>query len=157
RQVCYAGISGTADQSGCEINRQQTSSGADISVKTSRGLNAFETLTFVTAFNKDTFQQGPEVAHEQKVHKLRVAGASLGVGLPPLLAFAFMFGRWRKFGNDPRGRGVIVPEYEPPKGLTALTSDFLLQEKLRNLALSAAIIELATNRYITIYEIIKNK
>jgi uncharacterized membrane protein YgcG len=76
--------------------------------------------------------------------------------IPPAWAFVLMFRRWRQFGNDPKGRGVIIPEYEPPKGLDVLYSDFLLNQKLRNVALTSVIIDMAVNGNIIIREIPKS-
>jgi uncharacterized membrane protein len=153
RQICYAGAAGSTDTAGCTISRGATGGETVVKTQTTNGLNAYETLSFVLGFNKSTFALGPEVAHEKRIRAAEIAGAIAAMVIPPLIALGFMFRRWRQFGNDPKGRGIIIPEYEPPKGLNVLTSDFVLQQKLRNLAFSAAIIELAVRRYLTIYEV----
>jgi hypothetical protein len=153
RQVCYTGTAGSADQSACSISRSQNGGETVIKTQTTSELGPYQTLTFALAFNQGTFEQGPEIAHEKRVRTALIAAIAAAITIPPLIALGFMFRRWRQFGNDPKGRGVIVPEYQPPKGLDVLGSDFVLQQKLRNLAISAAIIELAVQRYLTIYEV----
>jgi len=157
RQICYAGAAGSTDQTGCQIRQQPAVNETVISVTTTDALKPYETLTLAIAFNKDTFLPGPEIAREQRIRQAKIAGATAAIALPPAAAFVFMFRRWRQFGDDPKGRGVIVAEYQPPRGLTALSSDFVLQQKLRNPAFSAAIIELAVRRYLTIYEVNQKK
>ena len=157
RQLCFAGTAGGTSQSSCAISREAVRNEIIIMAKTLQELEPYSTLTFVLGFDKGTFLLGPEITREKKVRDAKVAAATGAVTLPPAAALIFMYRRWRQFGDDPKGRGVIVPEYEPPKGLTALTSDYLMQQKLRNIAFSAAIIELATNRYLTIYEIKQKK
>lgn len=151
QQICYAGLSGSSDQARCTINRQTVDNETIITAE-ARNLQPYETLTFALAFNKGLFAPGPEIAREERIQVAKIVAAVAAITLPPTAALIFMYHRWRQFGDDPKGRGVIVPEYEPPKGLSVLTSDFVLQQKLRNLAFSAAIIELAVKRYLTIYE-----
>jgi uncharacterized membrane protein YgcG len=152
RQLCYAGAAGSTDQSGCTISRGTNGGETVVTTQTANALGPNQTLSFVLAFNKGTFGLGPEVAHEKHIRIMEIAAGIAAAALPPLIAFGFMFRRWRQFGNDPKGRGVIIPEYEPPKGLNVLTSDFVMQQNLRNLAFSAAIIELAVKRHLTIIE-----
>jgi uncharacterized membrane protein YgcG len=68
-----------------------------------------------------------------------------------------MYRRWSKFGRDPKGRGVIIPEYQPPKGLNALSSDYVFREALNNKAITALLIELAIRGYVNIYEVKQKK
>ena len=109
----------------------------------------------VLAFNKGTFAPGPEIAREQLIKKLKIAGAVTAAAIPPLLAFGQMFRRWRRFGDDPKGRGIIIPEYEPPKGFDVLGSDFLLSQELSSQAFSAMLVQQAVQGNLTIYEIPK--
>lgn len=154
RQVCFAGSFGSSIEN-CTIERQAGESETLVNVKTKASLNPHETLTFTLGFTDGTFELGPEIAHEQWVRKIQHALYAAAIIIPPSVAFLIMYRRWRAFGDDPKGRGVIVAEYEPPKGFTTLSSDFLLGQKLRSSAFSAALIELAVKGYLTIYEIAK--
>ncbi len=153
-QVCYAGYFG-ANQATCEITRQDNATETLITAKTTQPLAAYQTLTFVFGWQAGTFVLGPEVASEQTIKKIKDVLSGVVLLLPGGIAFGAMLNRWRKFGDDPKGRGLIIPEYQPPKGLDVLASDFLFKGELRPQAISAALIEQATHKQLTIYEIPK--
>ena len=155
RQVCYSGYFGEVNQT-CEISRSKLPTETLITAITTQSLAAYQTLTFVIGFNSNTFSLGPEVAHEQFVKKIKNVASGIFVVTPLFVAFGIMLNRWRKFGDDPKGRGVIIAEYQPPKGLDVLSSDYIFKGELRPQAISAALIELATKKLITIYEIPKH-
>src|SRR3990167_8963024 len=153
-QICYSGYFGDTNQT-CEITRIEEPNETLVTVKTTQSLAPYQTLTFALGFKAGSFSLGPEVAHEQLIKKLKDALSGLFLLSPPLAAFAVMLNRWRKFGDDPKGRGVIIPEYQPPEGLDVLAADFLFKGELRAQAISAALIEQATGKHLNIYEIPK--
>lgn len=155
RQVCYAGAFGESSTGGCSIERTAGDSETVVISRTTEPLTAYETLTFVVDFEPGTFVPGPEIALEKRQENAKRAAAGAALLVPPVIAAAVMHNRWRKFGDDPKGRGTIVPEYQPPKSLDALAIDFLFKQELRSLAISALIIELATQKHLKIYEIPK--
>ncbi|OGL37887.1 hypothetical protein A3B63_00300 [Candidatus Saccharibacteria bacterium RIFCSPLOWO2_01_FULL_49_22] len=152
---CYAGVFSQTGEDRCTIEKLKDGSETVVAVNALDPLQAYETLTFVLAFEPGTFVPGPEIARETFLKRAVFIASAIAVAIPPLSASWFMFKRWRKFGDDPKGRGVIIAEYEPPKNFNTLTSDFLLSQKLRNQAFSAAVVELAIARYINIHEIPK--
>jgi hypothetical protein len=152
---CFVGTFGQSGESRCTIEKTPNGTETVVTVKTLDQLQSYETLSFVLGFEPGTFVPGPEIARESNIKKAKLAASAVAVTVPPILAFGLMFGRWRRFGDDPKGRGVIVPEYEPPKNFNTLSSDFLLSQKLRNQAFSAAVVELAIARYANIHEIPK--
>lgn len=154
KKACYVGTFGQTGQERCAAEVTDEQSGKLITFSAQK-LASGETQSIVLSFDKGTFVPGPEIKHEKDLRRLQVIGAVAFAVILPLLAFGIMYGRWRKFGDDPRGRGVIVPQYEPPKGLDPLSSDFILKEKFRPLAYSALLISLATYKNLTIYEIPK--
>jgi uncharacterized membrane protein YgcG len=154
RQVCYKGNSGSTAQN-CTITRADV--GDEFIVSSSAAnVGPNQTLSIVLGFQPGTFKPSQTILKEQQKHKVELISAFALAIILPLGALVFMFGRWRKFGNDPKGRGVIIPEYEPPKGFNPLSSDFMLNEELRNQAFSASIIDMAVTGYITIIEIPKS-
>jgi uncharacterized membrane protein YgcG len=157
RKVCYVGPRGSTDQSRCQFTGPKDSGSGFVLTAQTGNLNPGETLTIVSAFNHGTFKLGPEIAQAERAKKLKYAAIAGGVVAPALLSSLFLFNRWRKYGRDPRGRGVIIPEYQPPKGLNALTSNYIFKENLETKAISALIVELATRKYISIYEINEQK
>jgi uncharacterized membrane protein len=153
RKVCYGGKYGQTNVSSCTIKQTEFINEAVVDVTSNTRLNPYETLTFALAFNNGTFELGPEIAHEQQVKKIKFYASIAGISIPPTIAFIFMFRRWREFGDDPKGRGVIIPEYEPPKGFNVVSSDYMLNQKISPKAFSAGLIELAVKKYMTISEI----
>jgi uncharacterized membrane protein YgcG len=64
-----------------------------------------------------------------------------------------MFRKWWRYGRDPKGTGVIVPQYDAPDGLTPMEVagvDFALVSSSH---ISAEIIYLATEGYLKIEKI----
>lgn len=68
----------------------------------------------------------------------------------PLFVFYFMFVRWKKYGKDPKGRIAIVPQYDPPEGLTPAEIGTVIDEKVGNRDITASIIDLAVQGYLKI-------
>ena len=151
QRQCYAGVLGGI-ASNCTVAARDDELETVITVLANSPLQPRQTLTAILAFKAGTFAIGPEVAREQFYRKIKVALAAIAVTLPPLIAAKVMHSRWRRFGNDPKSRGIIVPEYAPPKDFNVLISDFVLNQKMSQKAFSAAIIELAVGRYFNIYE-----
>jgi uncharacterized membrane protein len=71
----------------------------------------------------------------------------------PIAIFFLLFYVWRKHGKDPKGRGTVVPEYDPPKGLTPIEVGTLVDGRLDRKDISAEIIFLAEQGYLTIKQI----
>lgn len=70
----------------------------------------------------------------------------------PLIAFILFLGLWWEKGRDPKGRGTIVPMYDPPKGIIPYTASILLEERVSRKSLPAEIIALAIQGYIKIHQ-----
>lgn len=154
RRACYAGVYGSVDAKGCVIDRM-AASGETLVTASTRNLAAGENLSVVLGFNKGTFVLDPEIAAKKRREQLLIIAAVSAVVLPPLYTVGWAYRRWRKLGRDPEGRGVIVPEYQPPKGFNAVTASAILNEHVEDKAVSALMIELAVSKYLRIYEIPK--
>jgi uncharacterized membrane protein YgcG len=156
KRVCFAGTNGSTSQN-CQIQPAFDKNGGKVILVSAPGLSAGQTLTFAISFNKGTFKLGPEIAQAKKDKQKKYAAEAAAVIAPVLITAIYLFDRWRRFGRDPKGRGVIIPEYQPPKGLNALTSDYVFLEKLESKAVTALVIELAVRKYINIYEVVQKK
>jgi uncharacterized membrane protein len=75
--------------------------------------------------------------------------------LVPIVVFLGMWRMWYVKGRDPQGKGTIVPYYDAPEGLTAAEVGMMAQESVTPKSISAAIIQLAVNGYLTIKKIDK--
>lgn len=68
----------------------------------------------------------------------------------PLLVLAFMYYLWHTKGKDPIGRVTIIPEYDPPAGLSPAEVGALIDEHVHSRDISAEIIHLAVLGYLKI-------
>ncbi len=71
----------------------------------------------------------------------------------PLLALVVMFYLWYARGRDPRGKGVIIPQYDAPDRLSPAEVGTVVDEEADNLDISAEIIHLAVAGYLKINQI----
>jgi hypothetical protein len=92
----------------------------------------------------------------QRLDRLVIVGSILVMILLPISTFIFMYRKWKLIGNDPKGKGVIIPEYVAPKGLNVINSGYILEQKLLPKMLSAGIVQVAIAGYLQISEIKKN-
>jgi len=71
------------------------------------------------------------------------------VGLP-IVTFLVIMWLWYRRGRDPKGRGVIVAEYEPPDQLDPAEIGAILDARVDSKDISAVIINLAIRGYLKI-------
>jgi len=71
--------------------------------------------------------------------------------LIPLAVFIFVFSKWRKYGEDPKMKKPIPPEFGIPDNITPIQMGVVLSHGIfKNNFLTAAIIDLAVRKFITI-------
>ncbi|MEK7584557.1 MAG: DUF2207 domain-containing protein [Patescibacteria group bacterium] len=68
----------------------------------------------------------------------------------PILAFLIMWYLWYTRGRDPRGRGTIIAEYDPPEGLTPSEVGTVYDERVENKDIAGDLISLAIQGYLKI-------
>jgi len=83
-------------------------------------------------------------------------GLLLGVLLPPVVG-GFLFLRWWRHGRDPVWRQAIVPQYQPPAGLTPAEVGVLLDERADPIDVTATVIDLAVRGYLRLREEVSRK
>lgn len=145
--VCYTGAF-TSSSKICDI----TANGNTVTTHTLQALGPYETLTYAIGFDKGVFR--PATFWDWA--KENVEWLVLAIGLP-ILTFIMATWYWFKRGRDPKGRGVIIPEYGPPKGLTPIESGVIVDFKTDNRDLTSIIIDLAVRGYIKIIETKKDR
>ena len=143
---CYQGAYGSTSQD-CSISRAKNESLKDVIVATRHELGPQQTLTAVLAFKKGYFN--PVTTTEWINEHLAML---LGTILPPLVVGVWAFRRWWKYGKDVKGRGVIVPEYEPPDNLLPAEAGTIISYKTDPKYISATIIDLAIKKHLVIIE-----
>jgi uncharacterized membrane protein len=84
-----------------------------------------------------------------------VVAAILGYALLPVIVAVFLFFIWRKTGRDPKGRGTIIAEFDPPDGTEPAVVGTLVDERVDLKDITATIIDLAVRGYVLIEELPK--
>jgi hypothetical protein len=143
--ACFTGTLGSHSQD-CTVDGQGRTARTAV-FKTTRPLNASETMTFSADFPAGVFHKST-AADWWRDHIATI----LWLLLPAAIACAIAYPYWRKNGKDIRGRGTIVPEYAPPDGMKAAEAEVLLGYKLGQKGVSATIIDLAIRKYVRIIE-----
>jgi uncharacterized membrane protein len=138
---CFTGSFGTT-VSNCLISSEN-----GVLKASAAGLYGYQTLTIVAGFQKGYFT--PQTTLEKMQPYIVPV---LMITVLPLLTLAISWRIWWARGRDPKGRGTIVPEYTPPKDVTATEAGSLIDFKVDNRDITAAIIDLALRGHIRILE-----
>lgn len=137
---CRTGLAGS-QRTDCEA-----SSGLDgvTRVFIKEPLRAHEGLTVALKYPLGTFDPRPwQELFMEGVRRHAWWIVPIGIGLGMYLVWFFM-------GRDPKGRGVVIPEYEPPKGYTPLEIGAIIDETVLPRAVTGAIMNLAKQGYLTV-------
>ncbi len=151
QMTCYTGTAGSKEKN-CLITKDEAN-GESIIYASASSLTAGQNVSLVVGFNKGTFALGPEIAADKRNKQIKLLAMAGAVLLIPLITFINLYSKWRATGRDPKGRGIIIPEYVSPKGLNVVTSAYLLNQNLAPNAVTASIIEMAVGGYLKIIEI----
>jgi uncharacterized membrane protein YgcG len=116
---------------------------------TTRPLGAREGLTVVVSWPKGFVREPPQA--ERTAYFVR-DNLGLGVGVLGLLvAVAYYVGAWVAVGKDP-ARGLIIPLFEPPEGLSPAQARYLMHMGYDNRCMAAAVLHMAVKGYLTVQE-----
>ena len=143
--VCYTGVFGSTEST-CTASLGNTK---QVTFATRRPLRPKETLTLAIAFKPGTFA-------DYKPSAAQITNwvwMGFVIATPAILALVVALRGYLKGGRDPKGKGVIVPQYTPPKDVTVLMSNAVLKEGFDPKAISATIVDLAVRHYVKIYEV----
>jgi uncharacterized membrane protein YgcG len=118
-------------------------------VETTRPLQPWEGLTVAVGWPKGLLAEPSAL---QKVRWFLRDNAAAIVLLFGLLApLAWYLWAWNRIGRDPR-KGVIIPRFEPPQGLSPAACRYVSDMTLSRDAFTAAIISLAVKGWLVIEE-----
>ncbi|HTE58013.1 MAG TPA: DUF2207 domain-containing protein [Verrucomicrobiae bacterium] len=138
---CYTGPQGSTAQN-CTL----VPTGQGYTFAATHPLGAGENLSVAVPIQKSLF--APTTTGDWvRQNILQLVGIVVGLG-----GVLYAFNLWRKHGKDYKGRGVIVPEYKPPKGLSPAEVGLLMDYNLDNRDLSATIIDLAIRGYLKVHD-----
>jgi uncharacterized protein (TIGR04222 family) len=120
-----------------------------IEFSTTASLSPRQGFTVAVAWPKGLVHE-PGVA-ERLSYFFTDNGAAFVLLIGLLLPLAWYLRSWDKHGRDPR-KGVIIPRFKPPDGLSAAGCRYVSDMGLRNAAFTAAIISLGVKGYLRIEE-----
>lgn len=143
KMQCFTGVH-DSKESNCSITGGNTET---VTFTSTKQLEAGEGLTIVAGLPEGT------IAKPTVLQNLWNIFIDNGILLLPFFVFALMFYFWNKYGRDARSKNSIVAQYESPDNLSAMYMGTLLHGKTEAKDLSAEIIYLATQGYLTIQRI----
>lgn len=129
--------------------RIEAPAGDRVRVETTRPLQPREGLTVAVAWPKGLIAE--PTASTRARWFLRDNGAAIVLLLGLLAPLAWYSWAWNRVGRDP-AKGVIIPRFEPPKGLSPAACRYVSDMSLRRDAFTAAIISLAVKGWLIIDE-----
>lgn len=143
---CYSGKYG--DTNDCSSSAKTALLDNQVKLESVRKFEQGEGITIALGFPKGL------VFEPSWVQKNITLIISLGIDGLLIILLAYMVGRfwfiWSKEGKDPKGRGVIVAEYDVPDNLTPLEVSAIVHQRMRVGDISSEIIFLAVNGYLKI-------
>jgi uncharacterized membrane protein len=135
---CFEGAFGTTDECAANAN------GNILGYKSTSTIDAGEGMTIVAGWPigvtaKPTLWQ----------NILYIAKDNWTL-IVPFIVFFLMYRHWRKYGCDPKGRGTIVAQYEPPDKLAPAEIGTMVDGSADNKDVSSTIIDLAVRGFLKI-------
>ena len=142
RGVAYTGRGGSTAQ-----DYTQSGAGTTLTFESTRTLNRGEGLTVVVGWDPGPVQR-PAALTRARWFFLEYMFVPF-----PFIAFALMLWLWREKGRDPELGRSIMPQYEPPQGMSPAEVGTLMDFRVDSRDLSATIIDLAIRGYLRIEEV----
>lgn len=136
---CYSGAEGSTRT--CQYSVEV---GNTYTYKAPAGLLSYEGMTVALGFEKGTFE--PYTLSDNLLQYISWM-------FLPLLTLLFSVLHWRRHGRDPKGTGVIIPQYDVPEDLTPMEVGAIVYEEVTAAQISSEIIYLATKGYIKINQL----
>lgn len=136
---CYTGVTGAVTQH-CIVTQQE---GAVLFAADRVGPK--QTLTI--RMDLPEIFTPPGIKERLTDHAADITAVAIGI----FTAAVYFVAWWRK-GRDYKGGEVIVPQYEPPKGLTPAEVGLLADYNVDSRDITATLIDLAVRGYVKIHE-----
>ncbi len=145
QSACYYGPKGSTNK--CQMVSEE----GGINFNAPAPLNPGDGLTVAVGFPKGLVT--PYTAADDAKSALATYWSWIISALLPLLTLIGSLWYWYRKGRDPKGTGVIIPQYDVLDNLTPMEVGGIVNEKVDTNALSAQIIYLATKGYLQIRQI----
>lgn len=141
--VCYAGTADSAE-SNCSIEAE----GSTVTLSITEQLDRYEGLTYAISFPVGTFEN----TTKQQIFEAILA--NIGI-LLPIPAGILLWGYIKRRGKNEKL--TVIPSFTPEKDWNPLRSGFVYSMAKNNKYVSALLIDLAVNGYLTINQYGRNK
>lgn len=143
--ACYTGVSNKTERA-CMIEPSDDG----FTFAAIRPLGPGETLTVAIGLRPVFEAYG--FSHWVQDNVIQLIGAAAGVAV-----FIWAWRTWLRHGKDYAGRGTIIPEYEPPQGLTPTEVGLIADYQLHGRDITAILIDLAVRKYLVIHDDLKKR
>ena len=141
--ACYTGAQGSSARD-CSSKIVRDNS---IEFITNKQLWPNEGLTIAASIQKGVLDPPSKVA---RYAMLARANWPIPVMLVVVLGlFGINFRNWRKHGKDP-SKGTIIPQFDPPAGISPADAGFIYKQKYKPEQFSAALVDIAVRKGIRI-------
>lgn len=141
--ACYTGTQGSKERA-C---RFQVVKDSVIIFQSRNQLHEYEGLTIATSIDKGILhQESGMVLWKQWIQNNWIV--VLMIGIDGLL-FLIYFLTWWRIGRDPR-KGVIIPEFNPPSGMSPADVGYALDQKYSPRLFTSAILDMAVQHVLQI-------
>lgn len=144
--ACYTGLLGSANQT-CEPLMLHNTEITQLKFAATEILNPKEGMTIVLGVPKGVVEE-PNL--EKRIGWFIADNWPLAT---PFISAVVLFILWYIRGRDPKGKEIIIPEYEPPQGLFPIEIGTIYNEKLDKRDIASLFIDLATRGFIKISEV----
>lgn len=138
---CFTGSLRSTDKN-CVLQKKDN----QIMFATTKPLKAGGNMSIAAEFNQGFFKK-PSTADFIKDYWVSFIGFIVGV-----LGAIGVFVLWIRKGKDHSGKGVIIPEYKPPKGITPGEFGLLADYRVDSRDITATLIDLAVRGFVKIHE-----
>jgi len=117
--------------------------------ESTQALQAYEGLTVAVGWPKGIVRQPSRL--ERITYFLQDNGSALVLLIGLLASLGWYLWAWNRFGRDPQ-KGVIIPRFRPPMGLTPAGCSYILKMSFSKQAFAAAVVSLGVKSYLEIDE-----
>jgi len=153
RNSAFAGYTGYRGESGDDYTVRIDTLQNTIAFFSTRPLAPTEGLTVAVSFDKGAVKE-PDAS--KKIYYILRDNADLLLGLIGfVLILSFLVMMWKRVGKDP-ARATVIPQFEPPSGISPGDARFLKTMTFDNKIIVAEVVNLAVKKHLKIEKEKKN-